>query len=118
MVVARQRPETARGIVFMLLEDERGTVNLIVPPHVYERHRAVVRASPLARARGRLERREGVVNVLVFEIHELERTAPEDRVAKNRPQGGGKPPLDLRSRVVAELRAVAPAGHSFGRRGR
>src|SRR6185312_7133585 len=31
MVVARQRPETAKGIVFMLLEDERGTVNLIVP---------------------------------------------------------------------------------------
>ncbi|HEX2391739.1 MAG TPA: DNA polymerase III subunit alpha, partial [Solirubrobacterales bacterium] len=40
MVVARQRPETARGIVFMLFEDERGTVNLIVPPQVYERHRA------------------------------------------------------------------------------
>jgi error-prone DNA polymerase len=103
MVVARQRPETANGVVFMLLEDERGAVNLIVPPRVYERHRAVVRASPLARARGRLERREGVVNVLVLEIHELE-----------------KPPLDggRRARVVAELRAVAPAGHSFGRRGR
>ena len=60
MVVARQRPETAKGIVFMLLEDERGTVNLIVPPPVYERHRAVVRAAPLLRARGRLERREGI----------------------------------------------------------
>ena len=40
MVVARQRPETAKGIVFMLLEDERGIVNLIVPKRVYERHRA------------------------------------------------------------------------------
>ena len=59
MVVARQRPETAKGIVFMLLEDERGTVNLIVPPPVYERHRAAVRAAPLIRASGRLERREG-----------------------------------------------------------
>ena len=67
MVVARQRPETAKGIVFMLLEDERGVVNLIVPPPVYERHRALVRAAPLARARGRLERREGVVNILVSE---------------------------------------------------
>ena len=45
MVVARQRPETAKGIVFMLLEDERGTVNLIVPPPVYERCRAAVRAA-------------------------------------------------------------------------
>ena len=73
MVVARQRPETAKGIVFMLLEDERGTINLIVPPPVYDRHRAEVRAAPLVRARGRLERREGAINVLVAEIGELER---------------------------------------------
>ena len=46
MVVARQRPETAKGIVFMLLEDERGTVNLIVPPRVYERYRSLVRSAP------------------------------------------------------------------------
>ena len=90
MVVARQRPETAKGIVFMLLEDERGTVNLIVPPPVYERHRAEVRASPLLRARGRLERREGTINVLVSELAELRRTQMDE---------------------------VAPPGHSFGRRG-
>jgi error-prone DNA polymerase len=90
MVVARQRPETARGIVFMLLEDERGTVNLIVPPPVYERHRAEVRTSPLLRAKGRLERCEGTTNVLVSEVAELHRT---------------------------QLHEVAPPGHSFGRRG-
>ncbi len=89
MVVARQRPETAKGIVFMLLEDERGTVNLIVPPPVYERHRAEVRSSPLLRAKGRLERREGTINVLVSEVAELRRT---------------------------QMTEVAPAGHSFGRR--
>ncbi len=91
MVVARQRPETARGIVFMLLEDELGTVNLIVPPAVYERCRAAVRAAPLVRAAGKLERREGTANVLVADVTEL-----------------GRP--------LAELRAVAPSGHSFGRR--
>jgi error-prone DNA polymerase len=91
MVVARQRPETAGGIVFVLLEDERGTVNLIVPPPVYDRHRAEVRTSPLIRARGRLERREGTTNVLVAEVRELERT---------------------------QLREVAPPGHSWGRRDR
>ena len=90
MVVARQRPETAKGIVFMLLEDERGTVNLIVPPPVYDRHRAEVRASPLVRAKGRLERREGTINVLVSEVAELQRTQMDE---------------------------VAPPGHSFGRRG-
>jgi error-prone DNA polymerase len=88
MVVARQRPETAKGIVFMLLEDERGTVNLIVPPPVYDRRRAEVRTSPLVRAKGRLERREGTTNVLVTEVAELHRT---------------------------QLDAVAPPGHSFGR---
>ena len=90
MVVARQRPETAKGIVFMLLEDARGTVNLIVPPPVYDRHRAEVRTAALVRAKGRLERREGTTNVLVSEVVELERT---------------------------QLSEVAPPGHSFGRRG-
>jgi error-prone DNA polymerase len=105
MVVARQRPETAKGIVFMLLEDERGTVNLIVPPAVYDRHRAEVRTSPLVRTKGRLERREGTTNVLVAEVAELERrpAAPESGPA--------------RERAVAQLQAVAPVGHSFGRRG-
>jgi error-prone DNA polymerase len=104
MVVARQRPETAKGIVFMLLEDERGTVNLIVPPPVYERHRAEVRTSPLLRAKGRLERREGTTNVLVSEVTELQVQPTERRAAP-------------RERAVAQLQAVAPVGHSFGRRG-
>jgi error-prone DNA polymerase len=113
MVVARQRPETAKGIVFMLLEDERGSVNLIVPSRVYERYRSLVRAAPLLRARGRLERREGTINVLVAELRELERTATP--VAERPPE----PKRRERRRIaVAELRAVAPAGHSFGRRGR
>jgi error-prone DNA polymerase len=110
MVVARQRPETAKGIVFMLLEDERGTVNLIIPPPVYERHRTAIRTAPLVRARGRLESREGAINVLVSELSELEPGSPPPR-----PRRSGQA---LRRRAVAELRAVVPAGHSFGRRGR
>jgi error-prone DNA polymerase len=122
MVVARQRPETAKGIVFMLFEDERGVVNLIVPPPVYERHRALVRAAPLLRARGRLERREGVVNVLVHEVAELERRRRNGSYAPQRGSTydsiGEDGRRRVRERAVAELRAVAPAGHSFGRRGR
>ena len=48
MVVARQRPATARGVVFMLLEDEFGTINVVVPPPVYERHRLAVRTASFA----------------------------------------------------------------------
>jgi error-prone DNA polymerase len=110
MVTARQRPETANGITFMLLEDERGSVNLIVPPPVYDRNRPLVRTAPLIRARGRLERREGTINVLVAELAPLQPNPAPPR-AKSSPRA----PREL---AVAELRAVAPAGHSFGRRGR
>jgi error-prone DNA polymerase len=78
LVTARQRPETANGITFMLLEDERGAVNLIVPPPVYDRHRTLVRTAPLLCARGRLERREGTINVLVTDLAPLERAQPPD----------------------------------------
>ena len=125
MVVARQRPETAKGIVFMLLEDERGTVNLIVPPPVYERFRALVRTAPLIRARGKLEHREGTINVLVSELAALEYTEPAaaaDRCAEEMgPRPGHRPRLPkdrrrVREHAIAELRAVAPAPHSFGSR--
>jgi error-prone DNA polymerase len=129
-VVARQRPGTANGIVFMLLEDELGTVNLVVPPPVYERCRAAVRAAPLVRALGRLERHEGTTNVVVSEVVELSipkasaqrsRTGeesdgrqPPSRPIKVRQRGAPRQPL--RERAVAELRAVAPNAHSWGRR--
>ncbi|MGH3995087.1 MAG: hypothetical protein ACRDSN_21805, partial [Pseudonocardiaceae bacterium] len=58
LVVARQRPATAKGVTFMLLEDEHGTINLIVPPPVHDRCRLAVRGEPLVIADGRLERRE------------------------------------------------------------
>jgi error-prone DNA polymerase len=124
MVVARQRPETANGIVFMLLEDERGNVNLIVPPPVYDRHRQLVRAAPLLRAKGKLERREGTTNVVVTHVAALERTqvkADATGASPVRPSRREPSPRrrtrQLREHAVAELRAVAPSGHMFGRRG-
>ncbi len=122
LVVARQRPATARGITFILLEDETGTINLIVPVPVYEECRLAVRSEPLVLATGRLERREAVTNVLCDEVLRLERPdLPvgqvkhiEPRVAWSTQSRGGafaEPEED-----VADLRAVAPAGHSFGRR--
>ncbi|MBX5474273.1 MAG: error-prone DNA polymerase [Thermoleophilia bacterium] len=71
LVVARQRPATANGVVFLLLEDEHAQVNLIVPPTVYERHRALVRGEPLLLARGRYERVDRNRNVLVRELVSL-----------------------------------------------
>jgi error-prone DNA polymerase len=113
MVVARQRPETAHGIVFMLIEDERGTVNLVVPPPVYERRRALIRADVLIRAEGRLERREGVVNVLVADVSPLEGSRPEGPRPARRSVASTR--RQLRELAIAELKSVAPVGHSFGR---
>ena len=82
LVVARQRPGTAKGIVFILLEDEFGTINLIVPPPVYERRRLIVRMEPLIMAHGRLERLPqagGAINVYVRDLEPL--VAPEDDAA-------------------------------------
>jgi error-prone DNA polymerase len=71
LAIARQRPSTAKGIVFMLLEDELGQVNLIVPSQVYERHRAIVRGEPLLLIRGRFERVGENRNVLVSTLESL-----------------------------------------------
>jgi error-prone DNA polymerase len=115
LVVARQRPATASGITFMLLEDELGTINLIVPVAIHERFRLAVRAEPLVLAAGRLERREGTTNVLVDQIERLERPdLPSAEVRHIEPRRV----WSTETEEEAELRAVAPAGHSFGRRGR
>ena len=115
LVVARQRPATANGITFMLLEDELGTINLIVPVQVHERFRLAVRAEPLVLATGRLEQREGTTNVLVDRIERLERPdLPSATVKHIEPRRV----WSTETQEEADLRAVAPVGHSFGRRGR
>jgi len=112
LVVARQRPATANGITFMLLEDEHGPINLIVPPPVYERCRLAVRAEPIVAAHGRLERREGVTNVLVSKLSRLERPdLPLGEIRHIEPRRIWSTDED-----VGDLRAVLPAAHSFGRR--
>ena len=97
LAVARQRPATAKGIVFMLLEDEHGQVNLIVPKEIYERHRAVVRSEPLVLVRGRFERVERNRNVLVATLESLSQLAR--RVAE-----------------TPEVVAALPRAHHFGHR--
>jgi error-prone DNA polymerase len=71
LAVARQRPTTANGVVFMLLEDEFGQTNLIVPPMVYRRFRPLVRGEPLLLAHGKFERSGRNQNVLVNELESL-----------------------------------------------
>jgi error-prone DNA polymerase len=97
MVVARQRPATANGVVFMLLEDEHTQVNLIVPPQVYDRHRAIVRGEPLILARGRYEHADRNRNILVRELVSL------GALARELTDG-------------ADVHGSLPAAHHFGHR--
>jgi error-prone DNA polymerase len=97
LAVARQRPATANGVVFMLLEDEFGLVNLVVQPKVYERFRALVRGEPLLLARGRLERVGRNQNVVVDRLESLA-------------------PLAREAAGIAEVRSALPRAHHFGHR--
>ncbi len=71
MVVVRQMPPTAKGHVFITLEDEDGLVNLIVRPNVYARYREAVRNSLLLWAEGRLQRQGAAASVLVTRAVDL-----------------------------------------------
>jgi error-prone DNA polymerase len=59
LVVCRQRLGTAKGFVFLVLEDEFGLVNVIVRPDLYQRQRLLVRTEPFVVVRGELQRRTG-----------------------------------------------------------
>jgi error-prone DNA polymerase len=75
IVLVRQRPGSASGTVFVTLEDEHGIANLIVWPHVFEKHRGIVMGAKLMACRGRLQR-EGkkpheVVHIVADELFDL-----------------------------------------------
>jgi error-prone DNA polymerase len=72
LVLVRQRPGTASGVVFITLEDETGIANLIIWPKVYEKFRRVVRLSRAVLASGRVEREGEVVHLHVRQIKALD----------------------------------------------
>jgi error-prone DNA polymerase len=97
MVVARQRPATANGVVFILLEDEYAQMNLIVSPPVYDRFRAVVRGEPLLLVRGRYEHADRNRNVVARELVSLG-------------------PLAHELTEGVDVHGSLPAAHHFGHR--
>jgi error-prone DNA polymerase len=88
LVVCRQQPGTAKGFVFMVLEDEFGLVNVVVKPDIYEKQRTIVRGEPFVIVKGEVQRRDGVTNLVA----------------------GSFTPI-----AVGE--GLAPASHNFGRGG-
>ncbi|MCU0261409.1 MAG: error-prone DNA polymerase, partial [Ilumatobacteraceae bacterium] len=71
VVTHRQRPMTAQGVTFMNLEDETGLINVVVSKGCWARFRRLAREAPALLVRGRLERSEGVVNVVADHLEPL-----------------------------------------------
>jgi error-prone DNA polymerase len=71
LVTHRQQPGTARGVVFLSLEDETGMVNIICPPAVWERHRRLAMDASALVVFGRVERLDGAVSLLAIRLRRL-----------------------------------------------
>jgi error-prone DNA polymerase len=76
-VVVRQRPGTAKGFVFLNLEDETGLVNVVVPPPIFHRCRLMLVDEPFLLIVGVLEHREGVISVRAGKIEPLHHRLPQ-----------------------------------------
>jgi error-prone DNA polymerase len=71
LVTHRQQPETARGVVFLSLEDETGMANVICPPPVWEHHRRLAVEASALLVHGRVERQAGAVSLLATRLQRL-----------------------------------------------
>jgi len=71
LVICRQRPGTARGVIFVTLEDETGVANVVVWANVFERYRRAVIAGRCLRVTGRLQRDGDVVHVVAEHVEDI-----------------------------------------------
>ena len=138
LVLVRQKPGTAKGVVFMTLEDETGPANVIVWPRVFERFRREVLGGRLVAVRGRLQRQEGVIHVIARTVQDLswrlselagdaaERFAAPlaraDEVRSPRPDPDQDPdqdqdpaPVPVAATGIQPDRPEAVSGQAFGR---
>ena len=76
-VIARQRPGTAKGFLFLSLEDETGIANAIVTPDVYERNRILLTSGKFLMIEGPLQNQDNVISVKARRVHSLSVTAAE-----------------------------------------
>ncbi|MCS7002150.1 MAG: OB-fold nucleic acid binding domain-containing protein, partial [Dehalococcoidia bacterium] len=112
LVVCRQRPQTAKGVLFLLLEDETGLVNVVVSPQLYDRFRGLLRAEPYLVVTGVVQNREGSLNLIASAVHPMR----DALVAAPPPASRSTPPTTTPSPIagpLAMMRKLAPAGHNF-----
>lgn len=118
MVVCRQRPGTAKGVTFLLLEDEVGLVNVVMQKHLYESERLLVRGEPFPLISGMLQKQLGTINLLAHTFQPLN----EARRRLPQVQSVPEPTVPEEVRVLApvlpeasvgQLNTVRPASHNY-----
>jgi error-prone DNA polymerase len=126
LVLVRQRPGSAKGVIFMTLEDEAGVANVIVWPKVFERYRPVVLGARFVVVSGRLQSEHGIIHVVADKIedqthllgHLAENTADIEVLARadevRRPQPDAREKridqtLKRRERMAEVMPAVSAA---------
>ncbi|MGH2902998.1 MAG: OB-fold nucleic acid binding domain-containing protein [Solirubrobacteraceae bacterium] len=117
LVIARQRPQTANGIIFLLLEDAGGNLNVIVPEKLYVPHRLTIRTEPLVLVHGHVERHiagGGAVNLLATRLQPLHPADPTATVRQLHPKQP-KPNTAVAGSDGEDFKAAAPTVTSFGR---
>ena len=82
VVLVRQRPATAKGITFITIEDETGIANLIIKPSIYEKYRRALRLAPAIIVKGKVERRDAVIHILVYKAWSLPKLFPNARIER------------------------------------
>jgi len=135
LIVCRQRPGTAKGITFLLLEDEAGLVNIVVYPNLYEEQRFMVRSVPLLIVEGTLQLANNNVNIIARRLHPIEdsqyvfpevQSAIDDDIAElDLERSDEVDPASIQlvrlvegqqdegPRSRAELRTLAPDSHNY-----
>jgi error-prone DNA polymerase len=105
IVLIRQRPGTASGVIFSTLEDETGIANLIIWPKIFERFRRIVLGARLLGVRGQLQSEQGVIHVVARELFDL--SGHLARLAEKAPATGDflSPGDEVRRPVEEDRRA-------------
>ncbi|ABS15855.1 MULTISPECIES: error-prone DNA polymerase [Alphaproteobacteria] len=101
IVLVRQRPGSANGVMFITLEDETGIANLVVWQKIFERYRRVILSSSMIAVRGRVQREGEVVHLVAHRIVDLSRdlaTVVQREVATDGQQGPGAGGIRVKAR--------------------
>jgi error-prone DNA polymerase len=120
LVVCRQRPGTAKGITFLLLEDEHGLLNVIVYPDLYSERRHIVRGEPFVVIEGILQHRANTINLVAEQVWPLSEARKHFTVPDNLEQEVQSIEVAARQSEdekpgtgLGHVRQITPSSHNY-----